>query len=70
MDESNSGEGESGIDDGSTEKESLEGESGDDINGEILKLTSFILNLMSESCCPVSPRQKIRIEGENLPANI
>lgn len=61
MNESNSGEGESGGDDGSTEKESVEGESGNDINGEILKLTSFILNLMSKSCCPVSARQKIRI---------
>ena len=58
MNESNSGEGESGGDDESTEKESVEGESGNDINGEILKLTSFILNLMSKSCCPLSTRQK------------
>jgi len=44
MDESGSGEdesGESGSDDGSSEEGSVDGESGDDIDGEILKLASF-----------------------------
>ena len=45
MDESDSGEDESGgsgSEDGSAVEESVKGESGDDINGEIFKQTSFI----------------------------
>lgn len=46
LDESGNGEadesGESGSDDGSTVEGSVEGEGGDDTNGEIFKLTCFI----------------------------
>lgn len=61
MDESGSGEDESGgsgSDDGSTEEESVEDESGDDVDGEIFKLTGFIFQCHELKLLPISPRQK------------